>query len=179
MMTVLGQNIHYDKINRKKGKFTMDLRLLAIPAALVIVAVIVMVLQNKKVSRSAGVAQDVMRNYVREQLPDMQSAELDVINLLQDAIQPQHIWVVAYNDSGMFFIPSSSNPYTQSITRYEDERIDYIPFSAINNSSVAQDKKKIRMHIGDVVKSFKYQNKDCFGVNHEQELSKFIRHLDI
>ncbi|NEW09869.1 hypothetical protein GK047_28620 [Paenibacillus sp. SYP-B3998] len=155
----------------------MDLRLVVIPVVLVIVGVIVMVFLNKKGGRSAGVAQNVMMNYVREQLPNMQSANLDVINLLEDTINPEHIWVVAYNDSGMFFIPSTSNPFTRSINRYEDESIDYVPFSAITNKLVAQDKKKIKLHIGDVVKSFKYQNKDCFGANQEQELSKFIKYL--
>lgn len=157
----------------------MDLKLLAIPVVVVIVGVIVMVFLNKKGGRSAGVAQDVMKNYVREQLPDMQSAHLDVINLLEDSIDPQHIWIVAYNDSGMFFIPSTSNPFTRSINRYEDESVDYVPVSAITNTSVAQDKKKIKMHIGDVVKSFKYQNKDCFGANQEQELSRFLKYLEI
>ncbi|MBE1553997.1 hypothetical protein [Sporosarcina limicola] len=155
----------------------MDIKLLAIPAVVIIVGVIVMVFLNKKGGRSASVAQDVMKNYVREQLPNMQSANLDVINLLEDTIDPEHIWVVAYNDSGMFFIPSTSNPFTRSIKRYEEGKVDYIPFSAITNKLVAQDKKKIILHLGDIVKSFKYQNKDCFGANQEQELSKFIKYL--
>jgi len=157
----------------------MDLRLLVIPVAILIVAAIVMVYLNKKGSRSAGRAHEVMKNYAREQLPNMQSANFDVINLLKDGLNPEYISIVAYNESGMFFIPSTTNPFTQSITRYEDASIDYVPFSAITSTSVAQDKKKIKLHIGDVVKSFKYQNKDCFGANQEQELSKFIKYLDI
>lgn len=177
----------------------MDPKLLLIPLALVAVGAIVMIFLNKKGARSEGVAQEVMKTYVMDQLPSLQTTYFDVVNLLEDAVNAQHIWVVAYNQEGLFFIPSLSNPLTQTLKRYEDsapafnlkqqlaatlfagntsENIDYIPFSAITNVSVQQDQKKIQIAIGETIKDFKYQSKDCFGADQEDVLNEFFRYLN-
>ncbi len=172
--------------------------LLMIPVALILVGVIVMVVLNKKASKSTGKAQNIMRDYVLSEIPNLSGSNFNVINLLEDAVSPEHIWVVAYNDDGMFFIPSKSNPLTQTIKRFEDikpifnlrkqiassilagnksENIDYVPFSAITNVNVEENKKAITIYIGENTKNLKYQLVDCFGANQEMELNKLLDYL--
>ncbi len=176
----------------------MDPKLLLLPAALIVVAVIVMIVLNKKAKQSVGKAQNVMKDYVLREIPNLSSHYFGVINLLENAINPQHIWVVAYDEGGMFFIPSVSNPLTQTIKRYEDitpafnlrkqiasnilagnksENIDYVPFSAITDIEIDENKKTIKISIGETSKNLKYQTKDCFGADQETELNKLLNYL--
>ena len=125
-----------------------------------------------------------MRDYVKAEVPNLKNQKFDVINLLEDAINCEYIWVVAYNKQGMYFLPSKSNPFNQTIKRYEDETpalnwrklvasnvfkgshtedINYLPFSAIKAVEINHHKKKIKIEIGNVIKRLKYQSKDCFG----------------
>lgn len=176
----------------------MDYKLLLIPVAVVLVGIIVMVMLNKKGKSSVGVAQNVMRDFVRTQIPAMQNVSMKIINLLEDAVNAQHIWIVAYNQDGMFLIPAESNPLTRTIERYEDltpgfylkkqlasnlftgnksEEIDYVPFSAIANTIVDSEKKKIKIIIENATKSFRYQNKDCFGADQQELIEEFLKYL--
>ncbi len=176
----------------------MDPKLLIIPAALVFVGLVVMIVLNKKASKSTGKAQNVMKEYVINEIPNLRGVNFNVINLLENAVSPEHIWVVAYNEDGMFFIPSKSNPMTQTIKRFEDiqpifnlrkqiassilagnksENIDYVPFSSITDVKIDQATKSINIAIGEATKNLKYQLKDCFGANQEIELNKLLAYL--
>ncbi len=176
----------------------MDPKLLIIPAALIIVGIIVMIVLNKKASKSTGKAQNVMNEYVLNEIPNLNGLNFNVINLLENAVSPEHIWVVAYNEDGMFFIPSKSNPMTQTIKRFEDikpifnlrkqiassilasnksENIDYVPFASITDVQIEKNKKTIKISIGENTKNLKYQLKDCFGANQETELNKLLDYL--
>ncbi len=176
----------------------MDPKLIMIPVGLIIVGVIVMIALNKKASKSTGKAQNVMRDYVLNEIPTLKGENFNVINLLEDAVSPEHIWVVAYSENGMFFIPSKSNPITQTIKRFEDikpifdlrkqiassilagnksENIDYVPFSSITDIQMDDGKKSIKISIGETTKNLKYQLKDCFGADQETELNKLFSYL--
>ena len=89
--------------------------------------------------------------------------------------------MVAYDKGGMRLIPATSNPFTQTLTKYEDttpffdwkkqlaanlfvgnktEENEYIPYSAVTSAVVDESRKKVVLQIGNVKKSFKYQTKD-------------------
>lgn len=177
----------------------MDMKLLLIPAGILIIGVVVMIILNKKGGSAQGVAQDVMKNFVTREIPDLANTDFKVINLLEDAINAQHIWVLAYNHEGMYFIPAISNPLTRSIKRYEEldhglnlkkalaanlwtgdksERIDYVSFSDITKAAVDEKKKSIRLFINEWTKTFKYQSVDMFGANQEPEVLQLIVYLN-
>lgn len=61
-----------------------------------------------------------MKEFAVQEYPCLQEVSFSVINLLEDAINVQHIWVVAYDKGGMRFIPVKSNPFTQTLAKYED-----------------------------------------------------------
>ncbi len=176
----------------------MDYKIIFIGVGVLLIGLIVMITLNKKARGASGVAQDVMKQYVLKEVPSLQSTSFKVINILEDAINANHIWVTAYNNDGMFLIPSLPNPISRTISRYEDltpafdikkqiastvlvgdksEEIDYVPFSAVSDVVIDRDKKKIEIHIGDAKKKFKYQNKDCFGADQEEVVYSFISKL--
>lgn len=176
----------------------MDFRLFIIPGIVIIFGVIFMVVMSIRGSKSGGKAQERMRSFAIQEYPVLEQTDFSVINLLEDALNAQHIWVVAYDKGGMRLIPATSNPFNQTLTKYEDntpmfdwkkqlaanlftgnktEKNEYIPFTAITEAKVDERSKKIILHIGTVTKSFKYQSKDCFGAPQEDALDKFFRYL--
>lgn len=177
----------------------MDYRLLAIPAGILIIGVIVMIVLNKRGSSAQGVAQNTMKNFVLQEIPSLANTDFKVIHLLEDAINAQHIWVLAYNHEGMYFIPAISNPITRSIKKYEEldhgfdikktlaanlwtgnksEKTDFIRFSDITKAIVNEDKKNIQLFINESTKKFKYQMVDMFGANQEPEVLQLILYLN-
>jgi len=98
--------------------------------------------------------------------------------------------VVAYDQEGMFLIPAVSDPLTQTISRYESEapafsppsddsagETDYVPFSAVTSAEVDTDRKRIRFIVGNESKTFKYQDKDCFGGDQQETIQRFLSTL--
>ncbi|MBJ8349492.1 hypothetical protein [Streptococcus zalophi] len=177
----------------------MNPMLLLVPVGIVIIGIVVMISLNARAKNSNGLAQNVMKDYVLEQVPSFRNTEFNVLNILDDAINTQHIWVVAYNKDGMFLIPSLSNPLSRTIKRYENltpvfdlkkqvatkmfsgsssEELDYIPFSAITETTIDKDKQKISIRVGDTTKRFKYQNKDCFGAEQSAVVESFLSTLE-
>lgn len=177
----------------------MDFKLLLIPAGIILIGIIVMVFLNKKGNSSQGKAQEVIKEYVHREIPVLQTASFNVINLLEDAINAQFIWVVAFNADGMHLLPTSTNPFNQTMKRYKDEtpsfnwkkqlaanlfagnkteNEDYVPFSAITNVAIDRNNKKIKIIIGEVSKSFKYQSKDCYGFAQDRIIEKFTTYLE-
>ena len=176
----------------------MDFRLLIIPGVVIVVGIIFMVVMSIRGSKSGGKAQERMRSFAIQEYPILRDTEFSVINLLEDALNAQHIWVVAYDRGGMRLIPAKSNPFNQTLTKYEDntpmfdwkkqlaanlfvgnktEKNEYIPFTAITDAKVDERSKKIIFHIGTVTKTFKYQSKDCFGAPQEDALNAFFQYI--
>lgn len=154
--------------------------LFAIPAAMIAVGIIFMIVMNSRGSRSVGVAENVMHDYILKQIPALGATHFDVINLLEDVVSPEYIWVVAFNKEGIYFVPSSSNPFTQTVERYEalSSANDYVPVSAITQTAVDTSKKRIIISMSDVEKRFKYQDKDMFGANQTEKITSFIGYLN-
>lgn len=176
----------------------MDLKLILIPVVVIFIGVCYMIIMNNRGKGSVGLAQNIMKDFVLENIPSLLGSNFNVINLLEDAINPQHIWVVAYNQGGMHLIPATSNPINREIEKYEEsviydakkqlsgnlftgnksEKIDYIPFLAITNTSIDNSKNKIQISVAENTFKFKYQNKDCFGANQESEINSFLNYLN-
>lgn len=173
----------------------MDYRLFLIPVGMVIVAVIVLIFLSKKGQEHTVHAQADMKNYALEEIPGLKGTYFDVVQLLENAVNVQHFWVVAYNKEGMWLIPSSLNVLTQVYSRYEDitpafnlkkqiaahmfvgnrsENIDYVPFSAVSKALVDESKRKIEVSVGGEEKSFKYAT-NGYG---EEQLAALRRFLD-
>lgn len=175
----------------------MDYKLLIIPGVVVVFGIIFMIVMSARGKKSGGKAQDRMKEFAIQEYPCLEGTPFSVINLLEDAANAQHIWVVAYDKGGMRLIPTTSNPFTQTLEKYEDttffdwkkqiaanifagnktEENEYIPYAAITSAVVDENRKKIVLQIGDVKKSFKYQLKDCFGAPQEETLNAFFRYL--
>lgn len=180
----------------------MDPKLYFIPAAVMItgvtILIIVCVILKKKAKVSDGVAQKAMKEFVNTQISASQSVNMKVINLQDESIRAQYIWIAAYNKEGIFLIPVIPNPFTQSFKRYEDltpefnwrkqlaahilsgnkaEEIDYIPRSAITQAVIDSTTKKVTLVVGNIQKTFKYDKKDCFGVAQEEVVEDFLSYL--
>lgn len=177
----------------------MDYRILIIPVVVVVGGIIFMIVMSIRGAKSVGKAQECMRRLALHEYPVLSNTEFSVINLLEDALNAQHIWVVVYDKGGMRLIPTKSNPFTQTMEKYEDdtpmfdwkkqlaanlfvgnktEKNEYIPFSAITDAKIDEQGKKIILQIGTVKKSFKYQRKDCFGAPQEDTLNDFFQYLN-
>lgn len=176
----------------------MDYKLLIIPGVVIVLGVLFMVFMSARGSRSVGKAQERMKEFAVQEYPCLRGTPFSVINLLEDASNAQHIWVVAYDQGGMRLIPTTLNPYTQTLTKYVDvtplfnwkkqlaanlfagnksEENEYIPYSAITSASVDENRKRVSLQLGEVRKSFRYQMKDCFGAPQDETLSAFFRYL--
>ena len=176
----------------------MDYRLLIIPGVVIAFGVIFMIVMSARGKKSGGKAQERMKDFAIQEYPCLKGTSFSVINLLEDAVNAQHIWVVAYDKGGMRLIPATSNPFTQTLTKYEDttpffdwkkqlaanlfvgtktEENEYIPYSAVTSAVVDESRKKVVLQIGNVKKSFKYQTKDCFGAPQDETLNAFFRYL--
>lgn len=176
----------------------MDYKLFIIPGVVVVLGIIFMIVMSARGKKSGGKAQDRMKDFAIQEYPCLKDTPFSVINLLEDALNAQHIWVVAYDKGGMRLIPATSNPFTQTLTKYKDttpafewkkliaanvftgnktEENEYIPYAAITSAVVDESHKKVVLQLGDVKKSFKYQSKDCFGAPQEETLNEFFRYL--
>ena len=175
----------------------MDFTLLAFPAIFIVAGIGVMIFMSKRGQASAGVAQDRMREYAIQEYPELEGTSFSVIDLMEDALNAQHIWVIAYDKGGMRFIPTISNPLTQTLKKYEEVvtlnwkkmiamnlfvgnktgENEYVPFSAVTEVRVDRGTKKVMIRIGDAKKSFKYLEKDCFGAPQETQLEEFFGYL--
>ena len=176
----------------------MNYKLLLIPAAFIVFGIVLMIVMSARGKKSVGKAQECMRNFAIQEYPCLKDTSFSVINLLEDAINAQHIWVVAYDKGGMRFIPTRSDPYTQTMTKYVDntplldwtkqlaanlfvgnktEENEYIPYSAITGVALDESRKRITLEMGNVTKSFRYQAKDSFGCPQEETLNAFFRYL--
>lgn len=175
----------------------MDYTLFIIPVIVVAAGVIFMAFMSSRGTKSVGKAQEKMKAFAVQEYPFLEGKEFSVINLLEDAVNAQHIWVVVYDKSGMRLIPTTSDPFTQTLTKYEDvtflnwkkqlaanlfvgnktEENEFIPYTAITRAIVDEYSQKVIIHIGSVEKSFKYQMKDCFGAPQEETLKTFFRYL--
>ena len=171
-------------ILKNQGGNSMDYKVMIIPIVVVVLGVVFMVFMSRKGANSKGKAQACMKDFVLQEYPCLKGKNFSLINLLEDAVNAQHIWVVAYDEEGMRLIPATSNPLNQTLKKYEDvayfdlkkqlaanlfagnksEENEYIPFSAITDVKMDEKAKKITLQIGNVKKSFKYQMKDCFGL---------------
>lgn len=98
----------------------MDYRLLIIPGVVIAFGVIFMIVMSARGKKSGGKAQERMKDFAIQEYPCLKGTSFSVINLLEDAVNAQHIWVVAYDKGGMRLIPATSNPFTQTLTKYED-----------------------------------------------------------
>ena len=176
----------------------MSMTFLLIPTAVVVFGVVFMLVMNKRGQQAGGKAQDAMRRLALQEYPCLEGKEFSVINLLEDAINAQHIWVIAYDKSGMRLIPAKSNPFTQTMEKYEDdtplfnwkkqlaahlfvgnktESNEYLPFAAVDKAEIDASAQKITLYLGGVRKGFKYQMKDCFGHPQQKELEIFFQYL--
>lgn len=176
----------------------MDYTMLIIPVAVIAFGVIFMIIMSARGTKAGGKAQERMKEFAVQEYPCLQDVAFSVINLLEDAINAQHIWVVVYDKGGMRFIPAKSNPFTQTLAKYEDttpffdwkkqlaanlfvgnktEENEYVPYSAITKAEIDESSKKVILHIGNVKKSFKYQLKDCFGAPQDDALNAFFQYL--
>lgn len=57
-----------------------------IPAVIFIIAIIVIVILNKRTRKPGGMAPGVIDEFVREQLPNMGEAHLNIVCALEDAL---------------------------------------------------------------------------------------------
>lgn len=171
--------------------------MLIIPGVVIVFGIIFMIVMSARGKKSGGKAQDRMKDFAIQEYPCLKGTSFSVINLLEDAVNAQHIWVIAYDKGGMRIIPATSNPFTQTLTKYEDtlhfdlkkylaanlltgnktDENEYIPYSAITSATVDESRKKVIIQIGEVKKSFKYQMKDCFGTPQEETLNLFFQYL--
>ncbi|MCX4026033.1 hypothetical protein H0A36_23595 [Endozoicomonas sp. SM1973] len=160
----------------------MDNNLLLIPLIILLVGGFVMVFLTIKGKHSQGKARSVMTEYVRNEIPILRNTNFDVINLLDNSLNAQHIWVFAYNLDGMYLIPTTTNPFTQTMKRYEGEThynlTDFMPYSGINTVTIDRNKKRIEICIGDISQTFRYQNKDCYGATQEKTIEHFFNYLE-
>lgn len=173
----------------------MDQKFLFIPIVIVILAIFGQIFLRKKAEIHTENAQANMKKYALKEMPVLGGTYFEVVQLLEDTINAQHFWVIAYNKGGMWFIPSSINILTGVYSRYEDltstfnvkkqiglclfagdrsENIDYIPFSAIRDVFVDENKCKIVIAINDIVKTFKYAT-NGYG---EEQLAAMHNFLD-
>lgn len=175
----------------------MDYKLLIIPIVIIVLGIIFMMIMSARGKKAGGKAQDRMKEFAIQEYPCLKGASFSVVNLLEDAINAQHIWVVAYDKEGMRLIPATSNPFSQTLTKYEattffdvkkylaanlfvgnkTEDSEYIPYSAITNATVDEKHQKVILHIGNIKKCFKYQTKDCFGTPQGETLNAFFQYL--
>ena len=98
----------------------MDYKMLIIPGIVIVFGVIFMIVMSARGKKAGGKAQDRMKDFAIQEYPCLKGTSFSVINLLEDAVNAQHIWVVAYDKGGMRLIPATSNPFTQTLTKYED-----------------------------------------------------------
>ncbi|MDO5061536.1 MAG: hypothetical protein Q4D77_00040 [Peptostreptococcaceae bacterium] len=176
----------------------MSIGMLIFPALILGIGIVVMVVLNMRGKSATGVAQNVMKEYAYSQIPMLREKNFEVINLLEDAVNAQHIWVIAYDPSVLFLIPSISNPLTRTIKRYEDmtpafnlkkaiasnllvgsksEDIEHLQYSEIDQVTIDPATKKIQISVGGTTKKFKYMDKDCFGADQKEALERFFTYL--
>ncbi len=170
-----------------------------IPIALFAVAgFVVYTTKSKAKNISPDVLQERMREFVSAELSPEQTKGLRFMDLHEDAITSEHQWLCAYNEKGMFLFPVIFNPYTRSMTKYEDETpmlnwnkrlgdaiygtdktedMLYVPFAAVSAIQVNEGKGTFAMLVDGETMSFKFLERDGFWANRAEGLQEFIQFL--
>ena len=98
----------------------MGMEIALIPAAMFIVGIGMMIyMKKKRDSLAPGYAQQEMKRFVKEMVPQLSEEEFHVIDCPWNA---EHHFVIAYTDESIFFIPALPNPMTMKIMKYSGER---------------------------------------------------------
>lgn len=88
----------------------MGMEIALIPAAMFIVGIGMMIyMKKKRDSLAPGYAQQEMKRFVKEMVPQLSEEEFHVIDCPWNA---EHHLVIAYTDESIFFIPALPNPMT-------------------------------------------------------------------
>ena len=98
----------------------MGMEIALIPAAMFIMGIGMMIyMKKKRDSLAPGYAQQEMKRFVKEMVPQLSEEEFHVIDCPWNA---EHHFVIAYTDESIFFIPALPNPMTMKIMKYSGER---------------------------------------------------------
>ena len=150
--------------------------------------------KKKRGSLAPGYAQQEMKRFVKEMVPQLSEEEFHVIDCPWNA---EHHFVIAYTDESIFFIPALPNPMTMKIMKYSGERgaglgslvshtilgsdsadgVEMVPASAVSGVEIDEGARKVRIAVGDEVKKYQFKEKDCFGGDHEEALRDFFHFL--
>ena len=162
----------------------MGMEIALIPAAMFIMGIGMMIyMKKKRDSLAPGYAQQEMKRFVKEMVPQLSEEEFHVIDCPWNA---EHHFVIAYTDESIFFIPALPNPMTMKIMKYSGERgaglgslVSHTILGSDSADGVEIDESARRVHIavGDEVKKYQFKEKDCFGGDHEEALRDFFRFL--
>lgn len=173
----------------------MDMKLLLIPVAMFVIAIIVVVVMNLRVKNLKNSdKQQKIKRYVEEQLPQLANTAYKVLDCLWNA---EHNMMIVYNDTGIFFIPTICNPLTLKLLRYEDaggaglksqvnhmilagnaiESVDFIPICAITDIEVDEKKKRAKISVKDKRNTYKFRTSGFFGIDQTQEINGFFKFL--
>ncbi len=177
----------------------MDSIMYFIPLVLFAVAgFVVYSTKSRAKNISPDVLQQKMEEYVRGELSPQQVKGLRFFDLHEDAISSDHQWLCAYNENGMYLFPVLFNPYTRSMTKYEDETpmfnwkkrlgdtiygtdktedMLYVPFAAVSAIQVNEDKGTFAMLVDGDTMSFKFYEKDGFWAKRVEGLQEFLQFL--
>ena len=140
----------------------MGMEIALIPAAMFIVGIGMMIyMKKKRDSLAPGYAQQEMKRFVKEMVPQLSEEEFHVIDCPWNA---EHHFVIAYTDESIFFIPALPNPMM-------------VPASAVSGVEIDEGARKVRIAVGDEVKKYQFKEKDCFGGDHEEALRDFFHFL--
>lgn len=173
----------------------MGMEIALIPAAMFIMGIGMMIyMKKKRDSLAPGYAQQEMKRFVKEMVPQLSEEEFHVIDCPWNA---EHHFVIAYTDESIFFIPALPNPMTMKIMKYSGERgaglgslvshtilgsdsadgVEMVPASAVSGVEIDERARKVRIAVGDEVKKYHFKEKDCFGGDHAEALRDFFRFL--
>lgn len=162
----------------------MGMEIALIPAAMFIMGIGMMIyMKKKRGSLAPGYAQQEMKRFVKEMVPQLSEEEFHVIDCPWNA---EHHFVIAYTDESIFFIPALPNPMTMKIMKYSGERgaglgslVSHTILGSDSADGVEIDEgaRKVRIAVGDEVKKYQFKEKDCFGGDHEEALRDFFRFL--
>ena len=166
----------------------MGMEIALIPAAMFIMGIGMMIyMKKKRGSLAPGYAQQEMKRFVKEMVPQLSEEEFHVIDCPWNA---EHHFVIAYTDESIFFIPALPNPMTMKIMKYSGERgaglgslvshtilgsdsadgVEMVPASAVSGVEIDEGARRVRIAVRDEVKKYQFKEKDCFGGDHEEAL---------
>ena len=145
----------------------MGMEIALIPAAMFIVGIGMMIyMKKKRDSLAPGYAQQEMKRFVKEMVPQLSEEEFHVIDCPWNA---EHHFVIAYTDESIFFIPALPNPMTMKIMKYSGERgaglgslvshtilgsdsadgVEMVPASAVSGVEIDESAREVRIAVAD------------------------------